>query len=180
MARISMGVEGPESPSFEEGEKLYELAKTRLGSDAPDEYSRLVTLSPSYAKAVYFSLSNLRGRSMLSEKLFEAIGVIMARELGCDYLADVQIRALEQILGQEQARDAADNMEESAVFDEREKTILRLARKLARSPELITEATFDALRGLGYSDPQIMEILSTAGMFVMNATVISALSLDPP
>lgn len=59
-------------------------------------------------------------------------------------------------------------------------TSLRLARKLARSPELITEATFDALRGLGYSDPQIMEILSTAGMFVMNATVISALSLDPP
>jgi alkylhydroperoxidase family enzyme len=175
MARLPLG---PTDPPFGEGKKLYQLAKARLGSISPDPYSRVVTLSPSFTKAVYYSLSNLRDHSLLSEKLFEAIGLLTARELDCPYLVNLQALALGRCLGQERIPPETEPLEQSKVFTDEERTVLALARKVVRSPNSITDEDFNALHELGYSDPQIMEVLATAGAFVMNATVMLALSVE--
>ncbi|MFQ5737809.1 MAG: carboxymuconolactone decarboxylase family protein [Acidobacteriota bacterium] len=81
---------------------------------------------------------------------------------------------------QESVEDLTAGLEESRIFSSRERAALAFARRLVSAPESIDDDAFEALRELGYTDSQIMEILATAGMFVMHATVISALALKSP
>ncbi|MFQ5737810.1 MAG: hypothetical protein ACE5JX_02275 [Acidobacteriota bacterium] len=79
MTRISSAAE---HPNFEEGQRLDQLVRDYLGTQVPDPYTRSVTLSPAYTKAVYHSFKNLSQRSVVAGKLFDAIGVLAGRELG--------------------------------------------------------------------------------------------------
>ncbi len=54
------------------------------------------------------------------------------------------------------------DFERSAHLPENEKTILRLAAKSTTEPQTITDAEVEAVKALGYSDAQIVEMLLVA------------------
>ncbi len=175
MARLAAG---PVDPELEEGKKLYELAKQCLGTDQPDPYSRHVTLSPSFTKAVYYAHSNLRNRSILHPRLFEAIGIIVGKELGCSYLVHTHGRALEQVAGKSSLEDVLRRGYAAGFLEPKEGSVLQLIPRVVKEPTSVSDEDFDQLREAGYKDPEILEILATMGFFVMNATVALALGLE--
>lgn len=174
MSRIARG---PLQPSVEEGQKLYQLMQECLGTNEPDEATRYATVSPSYTKALYYAHSNLRNHSVVSPRLFEALGIGVAEELHCPFLAARQKRCLERLLSGEEFLQFEERGAEADFLEPAEKQVLSLVPRFVHRPETFTDQDFQELRQAGYRDSEILEILATLGMFVMQSTVISGLGL---
>ncbi len=174
MARLAAGAVDPE---LEEGKKLYELAKQGLGTDKPDPYTRHVTLSPSLTKAVYYAHSNLRNRSILQPWLFEAIGVMVGKEVGCSYLVRTHGRALEQLAGKSGAEDLLSKGSSAGFLKPNERSILQLVPRLVKNPASFADKDFDQLREAGYKDSEILDILAAVALFEMHNRIVVALDL---
>ncbi|MBI3994291.1 MAG: hypothetical protein HY342_13535 [Candidatus Lambdaproteobacteria bacterium] len=66
-----------------------------------------------------------------------------------------------------------------ADLDEDDRAMLDFAAKLNRVPAAIGEGDIAALRGVGFSDEQIMDIVLVTALFNFNNRVILGLGIQP-
>ena len=101
----------------------------------------------------------------LPRTLKEMIAVVVSKANGCQYCVAAHSAAL-RMLGEseEQCNLLVDGFE-AADLPEDTKVVLRLAVKSTRQPQAMTDNEFEELRKLGYSESQIIEMLSVVDLF---------------
>ena len=67
----------------------------------------------------------------------------------------------------------------SAPLSEREHALIEIARKVTRTPRDVVPSDFDALRRLGFTDQDILEVVETASWFNHTNRIFISLGVLP-
>ena len=113
----------------------------------------------------------------LPKSLLETIGVYVSHLNGCTYCVEHHFQGLRRLLEDDERayamREAFERNELESVFNERELAILRYAEHLTRSPADMDEAKVMAMRNVGLTDGEILEINQVVSYFAYaNRTVL--------
>lgn len=101
----------------------------------------------------------------LPRQLKEMIAVVVSKANSCQYCVNGHSAALKMMgVSPQQVCQLVENFE-ATDLPEDTKTVLRLAVKSTKEPEAITDAEIEELRKLGYSDAQLVEIISVVDLF---------------
>ncbi|MDH4042140.1 MAG: carboxymuconolactone decarboxylase family protein [Gammaproteobacteria bacterium] len=118
-------------------------------------------------------------RAQLDDRTFSLITLASALEIGSSYCALAHGRKLSS--GYFSSRELAAIIEdrEDSPLSPSERAMMSLARKVARDASSVTQADIDALRGAGYSDATIFDIVATAAARCFFARIPDALGAQP-
>ncbi len=122
------------------------------------------------------SLATMKEGS-LSEELKRAIFVVTAAAGECEYCTAAHMLYLFRFGWS--AEDCAEIAEgkPSSRLDERANAALEFARVVAERPAALTDEMCDRLRSLGWSDAEIVEIVTTTALLKYTSTVATALAV---
>ncbi len=101
----------------------------------------------------------------LSQKVKQTIAVLVSRDNSCSYCVAAHTAALRSIGITEDEISAIEEDPDKAEFTPKEKALIRFARKSNREPLRISDAEFEALRGTGATDAEIVEALGVMELF---------------
>ncbi len=115
--------------------------------------------------------------NQLPKSLLETIGVYVSLLNGCEYCVEHHFQGLRRLLDNDKRayaiRTAFESNEFDGVFDKREQAMLHYAEHLTRSPADIDEEKVVAMREVGLSDGEILEINQIVSYFAYaNRTVL--------
>ncbi|MDT8318764.1 MAG: peroxidase-related enzyme [bacterium] len=101
----------------------------------------------------------------LQRKVKETIAVLVAKDNSCAYCIAAHTAALKSIgISDEEIRRIEEDPDK-ADFSEKEKALIRFARKANKEPLGITDEEFSALRASGASASEIIEALGVMEVF---------------
>jgi len=127
--------------------------------------------------AIYKSVLH-HARNTIDKWFLETLGVWVSQLNGCGYCFDHHFTGLARLLGDPERADAikvalmAGDID-GGPFDAPQKSALRYASALTRSPETVDVTMVDALRDAGWDDGQILEINQVVAYFAYaNRTVL--------
>jgi uncharacterized peroxidase-related enzyme len=157
--------------------ELYERVRRPDGD--VDNILKLHSLRPHTLEAhmaIYKRVLHHSGNT-LPKRLLEAIGVYVSLLNGCGYCVEHHAAGLARLLGDPNRADAMRKaMAESRladVFALRERAALDYARALTLRPAEASAAQIEALRAVGFSDGEILEINQVTAYFAYaNRTVL--------
>jgi uncharacterized peroxidase-related enzyme len=165
-------------PTHASGERRALLDQVQTAFGATPAMFRAVANSPAALKSMWGSFGALGG-GVIPAKLAEQIAVAVADRNGCEYCLAAHT-ALGRKAGASAAEMAAAQQGESA--DTATAAALRFALKLVEQRGQVGEADVQALRGAGFSDEQIVEILAhvALNLFTNYVNVAFDVPLDFP
>lgn len=165
-------------PVHASGERRALLDQVQAAFGATPAMFRAVAHSPAALKSLWGSFGALGG-GVIPAKLAEQIAVAVADRNGCAYCLAAHT-ALGRKAGASAAEMAAAQQGESA--DATTAAALRFALKLVEQRGQVGEADVQALRGAGFSDEQIVEILAhvALNLFTNYVNVAFDVPLDFP
>jgi uncharacterized peroxidase-related enzyme len=113
----------------------------------------------------------------LPKWLLELTGVFVSVLNRCEYCVEHHFNGLKRLLRDDARADAMrsalERGEFETVFDARETAILRYAETLTKTPASVTESLVQAMRDVGLSDGEILEINQVVSYFAYaNRTVL--------
>lgn len=138
---------------------LLEAVQKQLGS-APNLF-RLTANSPAALEG-YLGLNAALGKGALDAPTRERIALAVANINGCAYCNSAHTILGKNLAKLDDAELAANRLGESR--DAKADVAVRFAAKVARERGQVSEADVQALRGAGYSDAQIVEIVAHVGL----------------
>jgi uncharacterized peroxidase-related enzyme len=157
---------------------LFEKAEERLGF-VPNVL-RVYALRPSHLElwtALYDDL--MRGDSGLTKVQREMIAVVVSTENRCHYCMVSHAAFLRKLTGDPQLVEQLRTNYRCADLERRERAMLDFAVKLTEQSSRCTEADVDALREVGWSDEDVMDIAEVAAMFNFTNRLASGLGWVP-
>lgn len=165
-------------PVHASGERRALLDQVQAAFGATPAMFRAVANSPAALKSMWGSFGALGG-GVIPAKLAEQIAVAVADRNGCEYCLAAHT-ALGRKAGASAAEMAAAQQGESS--DAATAAALRFALKLVEQRGQVGEADVQALRGAGFSDEQIVEILAhvALNLFTNYVNVAFDVPLDFP
>lgn len=114
----------------------------------------------------------------LDRELKELAGVVVSQANDCDYCASSHREKLHTFgIPGERLADV-DEAEYDALSDRR-RAAVEFAEQAATDPHRIGDDHLDSLRGVGFDDEAILELLGVVGMFTAANTYVNALSVHP-
>ena len=155
--------------------ELYDLERRSRGY-VPN-YARAFSHRPATYGA--WRALNLAIRGGMDRRRYELATVAAARRLRSSYctLAHGTVLA-DAFLAPDRVRDlVADHR--SAGLEAADVAVMDLAEKVAGDATAITAADVDRLRGLGLSDPEILDVVAAAAARCFFAKVLDALGAEP-
>jgi uncharacterized peroxidase-related enzyme len=161
-----------------EAKELWELPLERLGF-VPNVL-RLFALRPGHLVrwwAYYDEL--LRGESGLTKVQREMIAVVVSTTNRCHYCIVSHSAALRKLTGDPAFVDRLATGHKYAGLEPKERAMLDFAVKLTEASHLGSEDDVEALRGVGWTDEEIMDIAETAAMFNFTNRLASGLGWVP-
>lgn len=173
-ARFSR-LEVPASGSLEP-----ELAR-RIEASGGDRWLRAMSLSPkALNRFLNYYADLMHGRdARLSAAEREMIGVVVSAENGCGYCEMNHLRGLARALGDPvRARRIATDWH-TAGLTAREAGLVGLALDITRDPHRVSDEGLQAIRGLGFEDEEILEIIETASWFNHSNRIAISMGLVP-
>ena len=127
---------------------------------------KVESLNPAVMRAhLDFYLSIMYGKSGLSRREREMMGMTVSKTNGCDYCTTHHSEALSHYLKDEAAIRAIKTDYGTAPIAQREKAMLDYAVKLTRSPAAVTEGDIARLRNEGLMDADILDATFVAAYF---------------
>ncbi|RJP24357.1 MAG: peroxidase [Deltaproteobacteria bacterium] len=102
---------------------------------------------------------------ILSQKVKQTIAVLVSRDNSCSYCVAAHTGALRSMGVSEDEISAIEEDLDKAAFTAREKALIRFARMANRDPRRIPPEEFEALRGTGATDSEIVEALGVMELF---------------
>lgn len=165
-------------PAHASGERRALLDQVQAAFGATPAMFRTVAHSPAALKSMWGSFGALGG-GVIQAKLAEQIAVAVADRNGCEYCLAAHT-ALGRKAGASAAEMAAAQQGEAA--DATTAAALRFALKLVEQRGQVGEADVQALRGAGFNDEQIVEILAhvALNLFTNYVNVAFDVPLDFP
>ena len=119
------------------------------------------------------------GDSELTVAEREMIAVVVSAENHCLYCLTAHGAGLRQALGDQVLGDRITLDYRRAGLDERTTAMLDYAAKITKNPVECGEADIERLRGLGFSDQAIFDIIETAAMYNFTNRIASATGMLP-
>ena len=157
---------------------LFERAREKLGF-IPNVF-RVYAARPEHFKRwrAHFNEVTL-GESELTQAEREMIAVVVSAENHCLYCLTSHGAGLRQQLGDQVLGDRITLDYRRAGLDERTTAMLDYAAKITRNPVECSEADIERLRGLGFSEQAIFDIIETAAMYNFTNRVAAATGMLP-
>lgn len=118
---------------------------------------------------------NILGKGNLPIELKEAIAYRVSTENGCTFCMTIHKQNLEK-LGQSPERIQGIELS-SVADDDKLNFVLRFVSTATRCPAELTDDDFDQLKNYGYTDEDILEILTVMEMYTGYNKIIVALGL---
>jgi len=165
-------------PLPDDTRKYFDICREKLG------------LLPNVLRAYAFDIEKLNafigmyndlmlGESGLSKLEREMIAVVVSSVNRCWYCQVAHGAAVRALSGQPELGEAMVMNWRAAPLDPRQTAMLSFAEKVTRASAEIVEEDRAALRGAGFSDRDIWDIVSVAGFFNMTNRVASATAMKP-
>ena len=157
---------------------LFERAREKLGF-IPNVF-RVYAARPEHFKRwrAHFNEVTL-GESELTQAEREMIAVVVSAENHCLYCLTSHGAGLRQQLGDQVLGDRITLDYRRAGLDERTTAMLDYAAKITRNPVECSEADIERLRGLGFSEQAIFDVIETAAMYNFTNRVAAATGMLP-
>ncbi len=117
------------------------------------------------------------GEGNIREELKRVFFAVTAHEVKCDYCVAAHMLAL---LGKEWSQEECVEVilgKPSPRLSDKENAAVDFARAVARHPHDISDEQTDALRGIGWTDSEIVEIVACVALMRFTTTVASALDV---
>lgn len=171
MARIEL-LDPESSPDLEE---LYEAS--RYDNESP--YRRARLHNPEVLRAQTEYQRKLFDSGPVDEVLYEYIMVTVAQTNDCDYCAGSHRLKLMAMADVSEA--VIDELADGnyASLDERERAVVEFAAQASSDPHRVTEAQLEALRGVGFTESGIIQLLALIGTCNTSNMIVSALGITP-
>ena len=119
------------------------------------------------------------GESGLSKLEREMIAVVVSSINRCWYCQVAHGAAVRELSGDPALGEAMVMNYRAAPLDARSRTMLDFAALVTEASAKVTEADRQALRGHGFSDRDIFDIVAVVGFFSMSNRVASATGMEP-
>jgi AhpD family alkylhydroperoxidase len=103
--------------------------------------------------------------------------MLVAWRIGCPWCLDFGTRTSEQLGVTDEQLRALPDYEHSSLFSEEERTVLRYADAMTRTPVRVPDALFESLKAF-YTDRQILEMTAAIAWENFHARVNHALDLE--
>lgn len=114
----------------------------------------------------------------LSQKVKQAIAVLVSKDNGCAYCVAAHTAALKAIGVSSREIETIERNIEEADFSAKEKALIGFARAANLSPRAIGEAEIRALRGTGVSDAEVVEALGVMELFTAFNKFLDSLQVE--
>jgi uncharacterized peroxidase-related enzyme len=121
-----------------------------------DVFTRLLANSPELLKAFVHLQKAVKSVSF-SDELREMVITFVSLRNGCEYCTKSHSLLLQEITGDTEILNKLDQYE-TADFSDEMKSILRYAEKLISKPVKVEKDDIEAIKQLGYSPQQIVEL----------------------
>jgi uncharacterized peroxidase-related enzyme len=150
---------------------------TPADSGRDTNYGRLFALAPEVYDG--WAALNVAIRSGMDLRRYELVTLAAARRLGSSYCSMAHGTVLRDrfFAAQDVRRIAADHR--SAGLDEVEVAVMDLAERVVSDPRGVTAEDVEALRRLGLSERDVLDVVLTAAARCFFATVLDALGVEP-
>jgi uncharacterized peroxidase-related enzyme len=171
MARIKLEDETSANPQIKE---IFTEIIEKAGR-VPAAY-RAFALHPHILQANWNRTKQILGQGGLSLVTKEAIATRVSKVNGCRFCLLIHRANLEKM---DVSVEQIDAIEEGTVPDPKLNLVLDFAGIATKAPENITDKHFEKLKSFGYSDKDILEILTVMEMYTGYNKIIVALGLQP-
>ena len=153
---------------------LYEQDRRRDGQVR--NYTKTFAARPQ----VYRAWQALNGavKSGMELRRYEVATVAAARELRSSYCALAHGSVLAGIIGEEGVRELVDDGD-AGLLSETDRAVAELATKIAADASSITEADYERLRSLGFTDADILDVVLATAARCFFSTVLDATGTLP-
>jgi len=120
--------------------------------------------------------------SPLSRVEREMVGVVVSRANGCEYCVEHHSRGLHRLLDPDR-KELVDRLRagDHEMLTQREAAMLVYAHKLATAPAEMNRHDVEALRGVGLTDHEILDLAQIVGYFAYANRIVQGLgaTLEP-
>lgn len=153
-------------------QKIYEEVEKYVGY-VPAAY-RAFSLQKNILEANWGRTTRIMQEGELSLELKESIGLAVSKANECELGTIIHQDKIKKHGLLQQEIDKRENADSS---NEKTKTVLQFCVKFSVDTKALTDEDFDAIRALGFSDTNIVEMITVAEMYTGYNKVINALDL---
>jgi len=121
----------------------------------------------------------LRNEGELDRELKELAHVVTDRTNECEYCTDAHTQNLVDVFGFSEERIAAIENREFDSFDARERAVMEFAEQVTEDPKRVREAHIEALREVGFTDGDVVELLALVTSAISANAMMDALNVHP-
>lgn len=133
---------------------------------------------PPLLRANWEKTKAVMSEGALARKLKEAIALHVSRDNGCDYCVAAHTAALRAIGVGDEELAALEQDPEQTGFDDKERALLRFARRANGAPLSISDEEYGSLRAAGASEAEIVEALGVMELFAGFNRFLDSLQVD--
>lgn len=142
--------------------------------------ARLLAVTPDHFVGWWRYFDQLmRGPSGLTKTQREMIAVVVSARADCPYCVMAHAAALRLRTKDAALVDRLAVNHRHVELPQRDRVMLDFAVKLTRTPDACDENDIDALRGVGFSDTDILHIVEVTAIFNYNVRLATATGLFP-
>lgn len=173
MKRIDTVAPGSASP---EVEAIFQDIKKAFGM-IPNLF-KTYAHHPPLLEANWHKVKRVMMEGALSRKNKEAIALLVSKDNGCKYCVAAHTGALKAIGVSAEEISRIENDLDQAEFTDKERALIRFARKANRAANDVTDEEFLAVRETGASDAEIIEALGVMEVFTAFNKFLDALDVE--
>ncbi|GAV23255.1 carboxymuconolactone decarboxylase family protein [Carboxydothermus pertinax] len=173
MARVKM-IEVTEASG--KVREVFEDIKKHFGM-VPNLF-KTYALKPEILEANWNKVKAVMMQGELNRELKEMVAVVVSRANGCNYCVRAHSAALKMLgIPKETIIQIIENIDDANIPAELKK-VLTFAVKATREPNNISEAELNEIKALGYSDAQIVELLSVVDLYTSFNKFLDTLQVE--
>ncbi|SFI86785.1 carboxymuconolactone decarboxylase family protein [Nitrosomonas sp. Nm34] len=171
MARINLEIENMNDLEVSD---IFSELREKVGR-VPAAY-RAFALHPHILQANWNRTNNILGKGNLPIEVKEAIATRVSKVNGCDFCLNIHKENLVKLGFNSATVESIANGESS---DQRLDLVLKFVSTATKDPHYLNDSDFNALKKSGYSERNILEILTVMEMYTGYNKIIVALDLQP-
>lgn len=155
-----------ESQATGETAELYAEIKERFGIGVVPDVFLLTGARPEFLRVLWDGYKAMFYTGVLSRELKELVTIVVSQANSCRFCTQAHTLLLQSVGGTSEAVEAAASGDiDSLPVGEKEKGLLRLARKVTEGAYRVTDDDFAELKASGATDGEILELVFVASLF---------------
>ncbi len=177
MKTISAIIEDP--ITTKELENTFDTIKNELGAPFVPNFFQVWGHAPLALHGIVPAMKYILGSGLLDRRVKEMIMIAISSSKHCNYCETAhQVFCFAMGALPEQIEYLVNSHTLSETDDPKDKAAIDFAVRLSRDPNSSSKEDFERLEKLGYSKPQILEIIAMSGMAVFYSHLAAATKIN--